>query len=98
MFAMLMTFDETADDTQAGVAHVQEEVVPALEDAAVLLGVWLVDRDKHRRITLMVWDDEEHYQAGMAAVQARRAADPDRHRPPPTTVERFEVYASVANQ
>lgn len=98
MFAMVMTFDETADDTEVGIAHVNDEVVPALEGADGLTGLWLVDRDKHRRYTIMVWDTEEHYQAGMAEVQARRAAAPDRHRPAPTTVERLDVYAGVFNQ
>ena len=95
MFAVVLTFDEEADDTEAGIAHVQDEVVPALQDMPGLVGLWLVDRDKHRRITIMAWDTEEHYQAGMAQVQAGRAADPDRHRPAPTAVERFEVYASI---
>jgi heme-degrading monooxygenase HmoA len=46
----------------------------------------------------MVWDSEEHYQAGIASIQARRAAYPERHRPAPTTVERLEVYANIVNQ
>ena len=98
MFAVVLTFDEEPEDTDAGIAHVREEVVPALQDAPGLLGLWLVDREKNRRITVMAWDTEEHYQTGMAAVQARRAAAPDRHRPAPTTVQRFEVYASLVNR
>lgn len=97
MFAVVMTFEEAADDTDAGVAHVLDEVVPALEGSSGLVGLWLVDRDQHRRITVMAWQREEDYQAGMAAVQARRAAAPDRRRPSPTLVERFEVYASTVN-
>ncbi len=98
MFAMVMGFEETAEDTEAGIAHVQEEVVPALRDASGLLGLWFVDRDVHHRITVMVWDSEVEYKAGMAEVQARRAAAPDRRRPAPTTVERFEVYASIIKE
>jgi heme-degrading monooxygenase HmoA len=97
-FAVVMTFDETGQDTDAGVVHVRDEVVPALAGAPGLLGLWLVDRDRHRRITVMVWDTEEHYQAGMAEVQARRTAAPERLRPPPTTVERLEIYASLDNR
>src|SRR5262245_13144706 len=97
MFAVVMTFDETAEDTASGVAHVSDEVVPALQGAPGLVGLWLVDRERSRRLTVMAWDTEEHYQAGMAEVQARRAADPDRHRPAPATVERYEIYGSVVN-
>ena len=97
MFAVLMEFEEPAADTEAGIEHVNEEVVPALVGTPGLIGLWLVDREAGRRVTVMVWDSDEHYQAGMAEVQRRRAADPDRHRPPPTSVKRLEVYASVVN-
>jgi heme-degrading monooxygenase HmoA len=94
MFAVVMDFQETAD-TEAGIAHVQDEVIPALKEASGLIGLWLVDREHQRRMTVMVWDTEEHYSEGMAAVQARRAAAPDRHRPAPSSVQRYEVYGSI---
>ncbi|HUL25432.1 MAG TPA: hypothetical protein VLW44_06640 [Streptosporangiaceae bacterium] len=97
MFAMVMEFQETAADTEAGIAHVQDEVIPALKEAHGLLGLWLVDRERHQRLTVMVWDTEEHYSEGMAAVQARRAAAPDRHRPAPSSVQRYEVYGSIGH-
>lgn len=95
MFAVVLDFQETAEDTEAGIAHVQDEVIPALKEAQGLLGLWLVDRDHHRRLTVMVWDSEEHYSDGMAAVQGRRAAAPERHRPAPASVQRYEVYGSI---
>ena len=95
MFAVVMDFQETAEDTEAGIAHVQDEVIPALKEAQGLVGLWLVDRDRHRRLTVMVWDSEEHYSEGMAAVQARRAAAPERRRPAPASVQRYEVYGSI---
>jgi hypothetical protein len=39
MFAVVTTFEETADDTEAGMAHVHDEVVPALQEASGLLGL-----------------------------------------------------------
>src|SRR5437764_76793 len=33
MFAVVMDFQETAEDTEAGIAHVQDEVIPALKEA-----------------------------------------------------------------
>ena len=96
MFAMVMTFDgESAQETAAGVEHVREEVLPAFEQSAGVHGWWLVDREAGRRMTVLVCDSEDHLQAGMARVQQARAKDPDRLRPAPTSVHRFEIYGSV---
>jgi heme-degrading monooxygenase HmoA len=96
MFGMILSFDGESDgDLSAGIEHVRDEVVPALSQAEGLHGWWLVDREARRRVSVMVWDTEEHYQAGMAGVQEARAKDPDRHRPAPTSVQRFEIYAAI---
>jgi heme-degrading monooxygenase HmoA len=97
MFGMILSFDnESATDLSAGIEHVHDEVIPALAGAEGLHGWWLVDRESGRRVSVMVWDSEEHYQAGMAGVAQARAKDPDRHRPAPTSVQRFEIYGSVS--
>ena len=46
-------------------------------------------------MTVLVCDGQEQFDAGMARVQEFRAKDPDRRRPAPTSVARFEVYGSV---
>jgi hypothetical protein len=96
MFAVVMSFDgESGEDLAAGIEHVKDEVIPALEHAGGLHGWWLVDRDASRRLTVLVCDTPEHFGAGMARVQEARAKDPGRHRPAPSSVARFEVYGSV---
>jgi hypothetical protein len=54
-----------------------------------------VDRENGRRVTVMVFESEAQYEAGMARIGAARANDPDRHRPAPSAVGRYEVYGSV---
>jgi hypothetical protein len=96
MFAVVMSFDgESGEDLAAGIEHVEDEVVPALAGAEGLQGWWLVDREGGRRLTVLVADTQEQYDAGIARIQEARAKDPDRRRPPPSSVARFEIYGSV---
>ena len=97
MFAQVMSFEESADEVEAGIRHVEQEVLPALKDAGGLTGLWLVDRESGKRLSVMVWESEEAAAAGMAAIEAKRAELGNAHgpRPKPSSVDRMEVYGAV---
>ncbi|MEA2590131.1 MAG: hypothetical protein QOH66_3058, partial [Actinomycetota bacterium] len=45
MFAVVTMFEgESPEDLQDGISHVEDEILPTLNDATGLTGVWLVDR------------------------------------------------------
>jgi hypothetical protein len=96
MFALVMSFvGESEQDVAAGIEHVRDEVIPPLAAADGVSGWWLVDHESGRRLSVIVCEDEEHWQVGLAGITAARERDPGRHRPAPTSVSRFEVYGSV---
>jgi heme-degrading monooxygenase HmoA len=96
VFAQVISFEESPDRIQAGIEHVEEEVLPALRAAEGLRGAyWLVDRERGERLSVMIWESDEAAAAGMAAIDARRAELGERPRPTPASVQRLEVYASV---
>jgi hypothetical protein len=96
MFAQVMLFEgESAPDTEAGMEHVQDEVIAPLRDSALVTGLWLVDRDSNSRISILLWNSEAERDEAMQAVMAARAKAPDRHRPAPTAVRQYDVYGHI---
>lgn len=96
MFATVITFDgEDAEALAAGISHVEDEVLPALGGTDGLSGLWLVDPASGRRLTVMVVENEDAFQEAMAKVAAAREADPERPRPAPSSVGRYQVYGRV---
>jgi hypothetical protein len=94
MFAQVVTFDEDPTQVQAGIDHVHDDIIPALQNASGLTGAWLVDRAHGTRLSIMIWDSEEAAAAAMSGVQERLTRS--KHvRPKPSSIERFEVYATV---
>jgi hypothetical protein len=96
MIATLVTFEETPEDLAAGIHHVEQEVLPVFRDAAGLTGVWLVDRERGKRVSVMVWDSQEHADAAFAALAAHRESLGNPPRPTPSSVENYEVYGLLA--
>jgi len=95
MYCQVISFEDSQSDLTDGISHVLGEVVPAAEAAPGVRGVWLVDRESGRRMSVMLFDDEASAEGLFAAVGERRATDPDRNRPKPTGTQRYEVYAKV---
>ena len=95
MFVQVVTFEESADAVQAGIDHVRDEVLPVLSDANGLHGLWLVDRERGRRLSIMAWDSQEDADAAFAALAAEREKLGNPPRPTPTAVDSYDVYGSV---
>ncbi len=95
MYCQVISFEDAPKDLTDGISHVLEEVVPAAQATRGVRGIWLVDRESGRRLSVMLFDDEASAEALFAAVGERRATDPERNRPKPTGVQRYEVYAAA---
>ena len=95
MYAQVISFEDSPQDLEDGIAHVREEVIPAAEAASGVKGVWLVDRESGTRLTVAVFEDEESAQAFFATVGEVTAQQPDRNRPKPVSSKRYEVYGAA---
>jgi hypothetical protein len=95
MYCQVISFEDAPNDLTDGISHVLEEVVPAAEATPGAHGIWLVDRESGRRLSVMLFEDEASAEALFAAVGERRALEPGRNRPKPTGAQRYEVYAIV---
>jgi hypothetical protein len=93
--AMVSRFIDQPGDLEDGIAHVLDEVVPAVLGAEGVRGIWLVDRESGERLSIMIVGTDDAANAVFAAVGERRAADPERNRPSPVSSQRYEIYASA---
>jgi hypothetical protein len=95
MHAMVTRFEDNPRDLQDGIAHVLDEVIPAVEAAEGVRGVWLANHASGERLSVMLFENQQSADALFAAIAEIRAANPDRNRPAPVDSAVYEVYASV---
>jgi hypothetical protein len=93
--AIVSRFENGPADLEDGISHVLEEVVPAAVATEGARGIWLVDRETGERLSIMVFDSDGTASALFAAISERRAADPGRNRPAPSSSSRYEIYANA---
>ena len=69
MIVTIATFEESGEQLDEGMRHVQEEVAPSIRGAAGLRAAyWLVDRDAGKRLSVTVWNDPNAPAAAMPRV------------------------------
>ena len=104
MIVTIATFEESGEQLDEGMRHVQEEVAPSIRGAAGLRAAyWLVDRDAGKRLSVTVWNDANASATAMPAVIAsikhlREEAGRTEPQRAPDRSERFEVFAQVEEE
>ena len=69
MIVTIATFQESGEQLDEGMRHVQEEVVSSIRGAAGLRAAyWLVDREAGKRLSVTVWNDPNAPAAAMPRV------------------------------
>ena len=104
MIVTIATFEESGDQLEEGMRHVQEEVVPSIRGAVGLRAAyWLVDRGAGKRLSVTVWNDPNAPAAAGPGVMAsikrlREEAGRTEPQRAPDRSERFEVFAQVEEE
>lgn len=64
---------ESPEALAAGISHVDDEVLPDFREIPGLAGLWLVDRQTGRRLSVLVWESDEQALGAFARVAEIRA-------------------------
>ena len=64
MFAVLIEIDVSGVDRDAGLAGLQEHIVPAIKSMpGFRSGIWLTGNESGKGLSLTVWESEAHARA-----------------------------------
>lgn len=101
MIVSVATFNnETSDELEEGIRHINQEVVPAMTGTDGLRAAyWVVDRENGQRLSVTVWDSGEAAGAAWPGISAkitaaREAAGLGAQRSPDSSA-RYELVASL---
>ena len=98
MFARVTVFQGAADQRDALVRHVQEQVAPTLKDLrGFQRGYWLRDQQAGDNVMVItVWESQEAMRASEARVTQLRAQAAEKFGAKVQSSETYELIAEVA--